>query len=153
MIEQEVLAQEYGHVVLISREHRSDEEPQGGPRNFETVHRAILSCSYVQETPDHLRIVVETGNSVAIIFFGEAALAGLSAQYLFETLQVDADRQLRIVCHSDMIKRQRASRGRWVVSGRGIEKARKILDWCDGTSVVCSETFVENLRPWSDHSS
>lgn len=107
----------------------------------------IRACPPVRRYSDALRLVVDQGDSHALIFFGDPVHAAQAASFLFRMIASGPEAPLRIGCHCGPVLRRKDKAGKWTVSGPAIEEGRCVMACSDGKSVVASSDFAERLEP------
>lgn len=111
---------------------------------------AVLSCPAVARQPEDQCLKLDGGDGVALVFFGEPTDAIEAAEYLHARAAESDLAKLRIGIHSGLVTRRDDANGKVNVSGPGIDKAQRTMSCADGTAIVMSEFFAENLRAFSD---
>lgn len=110
---------------------------------------AITTCPQVVDQPDDHCIKLDSGDGVALVFFGEPTDAAAAAVHLSGSIEGKTPRRLRIGLHSGIVTRRDDANGKVNVSGPGIDKAQRAMSCADGSAIVMSEFFAENLRAFS----
>ncbi len=114
---------------------------------------AVLGCPAMQGLSEDQCIRLDSGDGIALVFFGDPLLAISAAIHLHETVAARAEVKLRIGLHSGLVTRRQDANDKANVSGPGIDKAQRAMSCADGSRIVMSEFFAENLRAfegWRD---
>jgi len=114
---------------------------------------AVLTCPSVVGRGEDECIRLDSGDGVALVFFDDPISALEAANYLHEQVARSAEVKLRIGLHSGLVTRRIDANGKSNVSGPGIDKAQRAMSCADGSRIVMSEFFAENLRAfeaWRD---
>jgi len=114
---------------------------------------AVRDCPAVAGVAADRRILLDRGDGLSTVFFGDPQPAAEVADYLFKKVAMTSAVPVRIGCHSGPISHRIDVSGQPAVTGPGIEKAQRIMSLADGSCVLCSEFFAENLaayEKWRD---
>lgn len=107
---------------------------------------AVRSCPAIAKQSADDCIKLDSGDGVALVFFGEPTDAIEAAIYLQEHVADGAKIKLRIGLHSGLVTRREDANNKINVSGPGIEKAQRAMSCADGSQPLMTEFFAENLR-------
>lgn len=110
---------------------------------------AVQQCPAVMGLSEDDLLRLDTGDGIALVFFTDPIAAVEAALYLFERVAKGASTKLRIGLHSGLVLRRTDANGKPNVSGPGIEKAQRAMSCADGSQVVMTEFFAENLRAFA----
>lgn len=114
---------------------------------------AVEGCEVVRRQPEGQCLKLDSGDGVSLVFFGEPTDA-LEAAIHLQTLVADpATVRLRIGLNSGYVSRRLDVNGKINVTGQGIERAQRAMSCADGSRIVMTEFFAENLRAfkaWKD---
>lgn len=119
----------------------------------EELLHALAACPALHgiNSEDCLRL--DSGDGISLVFFVDPLRALEAALYLHEAVSANARVKLRIGLHSGLVTKRQDANDKTNVSGPGIEKAQRAMSCADGTRIVMTEFFAENLRAfeaWRD---
>lgn len=106
---------------------------------------SVVACPAVVEAGSSC-LRLDSGDGLALVFFTDPVNALEAAIYLQENVADASDVKLRIGLHSGLVSRREDASNRENVSGPGIDKAQRAMSLSDGSRLVMSEFFAENLR-------
>jgi class 3 adenylate cyclase len=136
---------ETAHVLMTDRVGYSQISIERKSRLDKELLDAVL-CGPASGLTETQCIRLDSGDGVALVFFGEPLLAIEAALHLHATVAKSAAVKLRIGLHSGLVTRRRDANNKSNVSGPGIDKAQRAMSCADGSQVVMTEFFAENLR-------
>lgn len=114
---------------------------------------AVEACEAVRRQPEGQCLKLDSGDGVSLVFFGEPTDAIEAAVHLQTVVADPATVRLRIGLNSGPVSRRLDVNGKVNVTGQGIERAQRAMSCADGSRIVITEFFAENLRAfkaWKD---
>lgn len=114
---------------------------------------AVLECPALEGLGDEECIRLDSGDGISLVFFADPVRAIEAAEHLYLKVAEQSVVKLRMGLHSGMVTRRQDVNGKTNVSGPGIEKAQRAMSCADGSRIVMTDYFAENLRAlesWKD---
>lgn len=119
------------------------------PALDEELLEAVQSCPALVGLDEAACIRLDSGDGVSLVFFTDPVLAMQAALHLHESIATTAEVKLRIGLHSGLVTRRQDANDKVNVSGPGIDKAQRAMSCADGSRIVMTEFFAENLRAFA----
>jgi hypothetical protein len=144
-------ANEIAHVLLMDAVGSSIatmEQKQSFSKLLQQVVQA--SPAYQKASSQGSLITLDTGDGMALVFFGDPVIAARSAIEIFTGLDGKTPLEMRYGLHSGTISRRTDIAGRPNVTGPGIDKAQRVMNCGKGNSILLSDFFAENLLSFEE---
>jgi hypothetical protein len=95
-------------------------------------------------------ISLDTGDGMALVFFGDPVTPAHCALEVFTNLNGKTPLAMRYGLHSGTVTRRIDISGRPNVTGPGIDKAHRVMNCSAGNSILLSDFFAENLGSFEE---
>jgi hypothetical protein len=110
---------------------------------------AVLECPAIEGLGEEECIRLDSGDGVSLVFFTDPARAIEAAEHLYRKVAEQSSFKLRIGLHSGLVTRRLDANDKVNVSGPGIDKAQRAMSCADGSRIVMTVFFAENLRAFA----
>jgi len=139
-------ANEIAHVLLMDAVGSSIATMEQ-KRSFATLLQQAVQSSPAFQKAQALGsiITLDTGDGMALVFFGDPINAARCAIEIFTALDGKTPMVMRYGLNSGTIARRIDIGGRPNVTGPGIDKAQRVMNCAEGNTILVSDFFAENL--------
>ena len=142
---------EIAHVLLMDAIGSSGATMEQKRSLAHMLQQAVQSSPAFQRALAQGSIIsLDTGDGMALVFFGDPVNAARCAIEVFTSLNGKAPLAIRYGLNSGTITRRIDISGKPNVTGAGIDKAQRIMNCSDGSSIMLSDFFAENLSSFEE---
>jgi len=141
---------ETAHVLMTDRVGYSLLPIEEKARLERELTGAVKACPAVSRQTNDSCLILDGGDGVCLVFFGEPTDAIEAAVHLQNTVADGASVKLRIGLNSGLVTRREDAGGKTNVTGPGIDWAQRAMVCADGSRIVMTDYFAVNLRAFAE---
>jgi serine/threonine protein kinase len=146
---------ELGHVLFMDLVGFSRLPMSEQDRLLSKLRQIVLAApSFKKASPGEQRISLDTGDGMALVFFGDPVAPVQCALDIASMLKEHPDVKLRMGVHSGPVFRRRDINENLNVTGSGINFAQRVMDSGDAGHILLSHNVADTLiqlGDWQEH--